>query len=97
MPDIETIIDSVGKLRILNLLSKKGELNITAIAKQTKLNHTSVINHLGELKELNVICEKRFGRIKIFTINPNSEAGERLIQFFSSWERERAHKNRVKG
>lgn len=76
---------SIGKIRILDLLSKENELNITAIAKRTKLNHTRVKIHLLELQGWDIIKEKKFGRIKIYTINDELETGHKIKKFLQEW------------
>ena len=57
---------------------------MTAIAKRTRLNHTRVKIHLLELQEWEIIKEKKFGRIKIYTINDDLETGHRIKKFLQS-------------
>lgn len=80
------ILGSTGKARILKLLADVQELNITAIARKTKLNHGRLSQHLQELKELGVIAEKRYGRIKIYKINELYEWNIKLKKFLKDWE-----------
>lgn len=61
------------------------ELNVTAISRKTGLNHTRVKLHLKELQEYEIVQEKRFGRIRIFKINDDEEAGYKVKQFLKSW------------
>ena len=81
------ILDSVGKVRILYLLAVEGETNITAISRITNLNHARTVLLLNQLLKLKLVQEKIFGRIKIFSINPKSEAGKRFSLFFNTWHR----------
>lgn len=76
----------MGKLKILELLSREIELNITAIAKKTKLNHTRVKIHLQELLKWEIIEEKRFGRIRIYLINEELDVGYKLKKFLQEWD-----------
>ncbi len=85
MPPIERIFGSLGKVRILVLLAQMQELNISAISRQTRLNHTRVRLHLNDLCELNIVKEKRFGRISIFKINDSEIGGHRIKDFLKSW------------
>lgn len=75
----------MGKIRILDLLSKENELNVTAIAKRTRLNHTRVRIHLLELQDWEIIKEKKFGRIKIYAINDELETGYKIKKFLQEW------------
>ena len=85
LPDLHKIFGSVGKVKILLLLAKTRELNITAISKNTGLNHSSVKQHIFSLQKLQIVQEKRFGRIRIVTINSYSEAGRKLLEFLKHW------------
>lgn len=76
----------MGRLKILDLLSRELELNVTAIVKKTKLNHTRVKFHLEELLKLEIIKEKRFGRIRIYLINDDYEIGCKLKNFLQEWD-----------
>ena len=80
------ILGSTGKARILKLLADVQELNITAIARKTGLNHGRLSQHLHELKEFGVIAEKRYGRIKIYKINELYEWNIKLKKFLKDWE-----------
>jgi DNA-binding transcriptional ArsR family regulator len=85
LPPIERIFGGLGKVRILALLAQMQELNITAISRQTGLNHSRVRLHLNDLCELNIVKEKRFGRISIFMINDSEIGGHRIKDFLKSW------------
>ena len=63
---IEEILGSKGRVRVLQVLSESGELNISEVSRRTGLNYTSVERHLIKLKELGLLKEKRYGKIRIF-------------------------------
>lgn len=63
--NFENFFGSRARFKMLKTLAKNGELSITQIIRNTNLNHSSVIIHLGTLKKINFIQEKKFGRIKI--------------------------------
>ncbi|MCH7663069.1 MAG: helix-turn-helix transcriptional regulator [Chloroflexi bacterium] len=69
------------------MLEKKEELNITAISKLTNLNHARVNSHLFDLVELGIMREKRFGRIKIYSIDKSESAGSLIADFLGSWRK----------
>lgn len=85
-PPLVDILGSTAKIRILNLLAKRGELNITAIVRLTRLNHSRAQIHLKELVKMEIIREKLFGRIKIYEINDNWEVGYKIKKFLIDWE-----------
>jgi DNA-binding transcriptional ArsR family regulator len=62
----EEILGSKGRVRVLEILSESGELNISEISRRTGLNYTSVERHLTKLEKLGLLKEKRYGKIRIF-------------------------------
>lgn len=82
---LEKIFSGKGKVRILNVLSEYEELNVTAISKKTKINHTTVQKYLMDLQKIGILHEKRFGRIRIFKINNTNDYGWKLKEFLRDW------------
>ena len=66
--NVEDILGSKGRIRVLKVLSKSRELNISEIGRRTGLNYSSVDRHLEKLEELGLVREKRYGKIRIFEI-----------------------------
>ena len=64
----EQILGSRGRIRVLQVLSESGELNISEVSRRTGLNYTSVARHLTSLREIGLIKEKRYGKIRIFEL-----------------------------
>ncbi|MBN2154957.1 MAG: winged helix-turn-helix transcriptional regulator [Candidatus Lokiarchaeota archaeon] len=83
---LEQVFSSRGRAKILELLAKKTELNISEIVKRTSLNHSSASRHLHSLSKLGFIQEKKYGRIKIYRYcseNINARALKNLIALWS--------------
>ena len=59
---------SRGRVRVLQVLSESGELNISEVSRRTGLNYTSVERHLVKLQRLGLLREKRYGKIRIFEV-----------------------------
>ncbi|AFH43354.1 winged helix-turn-helix transcriptional regulator [Fervidicoccus fontis] len=66
---MEEIVGSIGKVKILKVIYKLGEVNITRISRETGLNHKSVSIHLEELKKMGIVYERRFGRVRMLSLN----------------------------
>ena len=64
----EDILGSRGRIRVLKILSESGDLNISEVSRRSGLNYTSVERHLSKLLQLGIVKEKRYGKIRIFTI-----------------------------
>ena len=69
-PVIEEAIASRGAMRILELLSRRGDLNISEITKSLGLNHANVQKHISILMGAGILRESRYGRVKIISLVP---------------------------
>lgn len=64
--DVEELMGSRGRIRVLRVLSESRELNISEVGRRTGMNYTSVERHLEALREMGLLREKRYGKIRIF-------------------------------
>jgi DNA-binding transcriptional ArsR family regulator len=83
--DVEKLLGSRGRIRVLRVLTESRELNISEIGRRTGMNYTSVERHLEILKDMGILKEKRYGKIRIFetifnkiTINFEKSRGVRI-------------------
>ena len=83
--EIEDVLSSRGRVRILKLLAELGELNVSAISRTINLNHSAVKEHLRFLTEVGLIKEKRFGRILIYQFEESNILAQSLKQVFKIW------------
>ncbi len=86
--NIENLLGSRARVKILKLLAKNKELSISQIIRDTNLNHTSVKFHLTYLKSNNLVQEKIFGRIKIYRYKFENIRAKSLSKFIEIWEGE---------
>ena len=85
MVAIEEVFSSKGRVKILKLLAKIGELNISAIARQAGLNYTTVNKHLQILETHGLIRQKTFGRIRIFCFDEENPRAQIVRNFIEAW------------
>jgi len=83
---IEDLLGSKARIKILKTLALNNELNISLIITKTNLNHTNVLKHLNFLKNLNLVQEKKFGRIKIYRYRNENIKARYLKKFIEIWE-----------
>lgn len=83
---IEDILGSRARVKILKTLAINEELTISLIINKTRLNHSCVIKHLNYLKTINLIQEKKFGRIKIFRFKLENMKARSFKNFVQIWE-----------
>ena len=83
---IEDLLGSRARVKILKTLALYEELTISQIIKKTRLNYSCVLKHLNFLKMINLIQEKKFGRIKIFRYKSENIKARSLKKFIEIWE-----------
>lgn len=62
----EDLLGSKARVKIIKVLALNEELTISLLINKTRLNYANVVKHLNYLKDLDLIQEKKFGRIKIY-------------------------------
>ena len=85
---IENLFGSRARIKIIKTLALNSELSISQIIRKTNLNHSSVANHLNHLIRLNLVQEKRYGRIKILRYKIENIKARSLKKFIEIWEGE---------
>jgi len=83
--EIERLLGSRGRVRLLGILSYKGEMNITRLAREANLHHNSALRHLEFLSREGILTEKRFGRVRIYALNTNNQSALAIMRLFRSW------------
>lgn len=90
---LEEIFLSRGRIKILQILAKANELNISQIAKDANLNHNSVKYHLAALTAAGILQEKIFGRVKIYRFRLEDLKVRAIKQLFELWADPRLSEN----
>ncbi|MEB3779845.1 MAG: winged helix-turn-helix domain-containing protein [Desulfurococcales archaeon] len=81
--DIERLLSSKGRIKILKLLLERGQLNISRIIRETGLHHKLVVKHLNELIDMGLVVERRYGRMRLFEAdltNPKISAIREILR-----------------
>jgi len=82
---LEEVFSSRGRVKVLRVLVKFKELNISEVARKANLSHTAVERHLEKLKQLKLVTEKKFGRIRIFRFNSKNPIAEAIKDLFEKF------------
>ncbi|PMP87924.1 MAG: ArsR family transcriptional regulator [Caldisphaera sp.] len=77
---------SKGKVRILKVLMKEGQVNISRLVKLTGLHHDVIVKNMEELKEMGIVEEKRYGRLRIYMIDLRDPKISGLYEIFKEIE-----------
>ena len=83
---IEDVFSSKGRVKILAILSKIGELNISEIARRAGLNYATTNQHLQVLENHKLVRHKTFGRIRIFRYNNENPRARMIKELIEFWE-----------
>lgn len=84
-PPIEDVLSSRGKIKILKVLVFEDEINISAIVRLTRLNNSTVNQHLAYFKGVGIVQEKIFGRTKIYQLNPHNRNAQAIRKLIEQW------------
>jgi len=82
---MEEVFSSKGRVKIIKLLVDVAELNISGIAERAGLSYSTVREHLRVLKSEGLVKEKRFGRIRILSLNIENPKTKLVKNFVESW------------
>ena len=67
--NVEELLSSKGRVKILKVLFRDGHSNISRLVRETGLNHKLVSKHIEELKNMGLVEERRYGRMRIIYVN----------------------------
>ena len=84
--DLGEILTSSGRIRILTLLSKVGELHLTEIAKRTGQSYSSTERHLEDLAAAEVVEEHDYARVRIFKLRIDVPKVKMLRDLVLAWD-----------
>jgi CRISPR locus-related DNA-binding protein len=84
--NVEDILSSRLRIKILKILLKMGELNVSEIARRLGVNYNTTSQHLKILENEGIIKHKTFGRIRLYRLNEQSPRVKALQNLVESWE-----------
>jgi DNA-binding transcriptional ArsR family regulator len=85
MLEVEQVFSSYGRVKVMSVIMKSGELNISEITRRAGISHSSVALHLDFLVRAGLLTEKRFNRIRIFRVNHANPYSAALERFLADW------------
>jgi len=84
--DIEEVFSSKPRMKILKLIWKLSELNVSDVARRVGLNFTSTSRHLKILTEEGILQERTYGRIRMYRFNAGSPKAKAVENLIEAWE-----------
>jgi len=85
--NVEEIFQSKTRVKLLFTLLKYGEINITHLIKDSKVDYRSGDAQLELLKREGLIEERRFGRIRILKVNYGDPRVASLKRMLDEWNK----------
>lgn len=80
---LEEIFSSRGRTRVLRIMVQEKELNLTQLVKKSMLNYATVTKHLDKLMQYGIVSERRFGNIKMFQLETNSQLASKIMELIA--------------
>ncbi len=85
MLEVEEVFSSYGRVKVMGVIMRSEELNISEITRRAGISHSAVELHLNFLVKAGLLTEKRFNRIRIFKVNHSNPYAGALERFLADW------------
>lgn len=83
---IEEVFSSKPRMKILKLIARLGELNVSDIARRIGVNFTTTSRHLRVLEEEGILQQRVYGRIRMYRFNQASPKAKVVLDLIEIWE-----------
>jgi DNA-binding transcriptional ArsR family regulator len=84
--ELEEVFSSKPRMKILKLIDRLGELNVSDIARRIKINFTTTSKHLKLLKDEGILEERTYGRVRMYRFNQASAKAKAIQNLIEVWE-----------
>ncbi len=84
--DVEDVFSSKLRMKILKIIARVGELNVSEIARRLGANFATTNKHLKILEEEGILQHKVFGRIRLYRLNEHSPKARAVQNLIDTWE-----------
>jgi predicted transcriptional regulator len=78
--DLETLMASACRRKILRVLSRRGRTNVMAIVREVNSTYNQVNSNLQILQKEGIIFDEYFGRMRVVRLNWENSRTRRLFQ-----------------
>lgn len=78
--DLATLVSSFCRRRILQVLSRSGQTNVMDLVRKVNGAYNHVNLNLQILREEGIICDERFGRMRLVRLNKENPRTLLLLQ-----------------
>jgi predicted transcriptional regulator len=85
--ELEEVLSSKSRMKILKLIYQLGQLNVSDVARRLKLNFVSTSKHLKLLESAGILQERTYGRVRMYRFNESSAKAKALQNLLDVWEK----------
>jgi predicted transcriptional regulator len=78
--DLETVMASACRRRILKVLSRSGRVNVMQLVRKVNSTYSQVNPNLRILSEEGIIVDEHFGRMRVIRLNKENPNTDALLQ-----------------
>jgi DNA-binding transcriptional ArsR family regulator len=90
--ELEEVFSSKPRMKILKLIERLGELNVSDIARRIGVNFTTTSKHLQLLESEGILQQRTYGRIRMYRFNQASPKAKAVQNLIEVWEAENQKK-----
>ncbi|MCL2134181.1 MAG: winged helix-turn-helix domain-containing protein [Candidatus Bathyarchaeota archaeon] len=84
--ELEDVFSSRMRVKILKLIFKFGQLNVSEIARRVNSNYSSTAGHLKVLESEGVLKVYLYGRVRLYSFNSGSQKSKVVQALIDVWE-----------
>ncbi len=84
--ELEDVFSSKLRIRILEVIYKSGQPNVSDIARQTKANFSSTAKHLKLLEAEGILQVHLYGRVRMYRFKEGSAKAKAVQNLIEVWE-----------
>jgi DNA-binding transcriptional ArsR family regulator len=84
--ELEEVFSSKSRVKILKFIYQLGQLNVSDVARRSKLNYASTSEHLKILKSEGILQERTYGRVRMYRFNEGSAKAKAIQNLIETWE-----------
>lgn len=83
--EFEEVFSSKPRMKILKLLFRLGNLNVSDIARRIKLNYATTNQHLKILEDEQILQQRVYGRIRMYRFKESSQKAIVIQNLIEIW------------
>ncbi len=90
--ELEEVFSSKPRMKILKLIARLGELNVSDVARRIGLNFATTSKHLQLLEGEGILQQRTYGRIRMYRFNQASAKSKAVQALIEVWQEPEPHR-----